>query len=144
MSLARLLLPLAVVGCFAGTTAKAEIFDHLSVSATPSTYEGHCPASIKLESVIKFDVSLNRQEQYVYRWESDDETLTDDFSGVSKGRTNRVETTILISKPAGTTATIPIRLHAMWGTEFGKTDAYLGKSVNDHYSLPVVVTVTCR
>ena len=144
MSVARLLSlasAACVVACY---TAQAETFDHLSVSATPSTYEGPCPVAIKLESVIKFDVSFNRQEQYVYRWEGNEQPLTDDVVTYSKGRTNKVEATVRIQEPVGRSMTIPIRLHTSWGTDFAKTAPYYGMAVNDHYSLPVDVTVTCR
>ena len=144
MIVARPLLLTLLAVSLAGHTAKAEIFDHLSVSAVPSDYDGPCPVSIKLESVIKFEVSFNTQEKFVYRWESGDETLTDNVFTVSKGRSNHVETTISLSGPVGRTFTTPIRLHAAWGTDFSKTTAYSGKAVNDHYSLPTNVSVTCR
>jgi len=144
MPVTRSLLPAACAVVFGFHPARAEIFDHLSTSATPSRYEGPCPVTIKLESVIKFDVSFNRREQFGYRWEDDLETLTDDVTTYSNGRTNRVETSILVRGPVGKTVTIPVRLHAFWGTDFAKTHAYYGRSVNDHYSLPAKVTLTCR
>ncbi len=144
MSVARLLLLPSLAAGLAGHAALAETFGHLSVSATPSTYEGPCPVSIKLESVIKFDVSFDRQEQFVYRWEGNEQPLTDDVVTYSKGRTNKVEATVQIREPVGRTMTIPIRLHTSWGTDFAKTAPYYGMAVNDHYSLPATVTVTCK
>jgi hypothetical protein len=144
MFVVRLLLLAALATGLAGQAARAEIFDHLSVDVTPSTYEGPCPVSIKLRSVIKFEVSFNRQEQFVYRWEAKDQPLTDDVVTSSKGRINRVETTVDLQGPAGRSVTIPIRLHASWGTDFPKTAEYYGMAVNDHYSLPANVTLTCR
>ena len=144
MSVLRLCLFTTLAATLAGQTAKAEIFHRLSVTATPSQYEGPCPASIKLESVIKFEVSFNTQEQYVYRWESNDVILTDDTVAMSKGRSNHVETTVQVSAAPGRTVTLPIRLHAAWGSEFAKTAPFYGRTVNDHYSAPTVVTLTCR
>jgi hypothetical protein len=149
MSFARLLLVAALAAGVAGHTARAELFDHISVSATPSKYEGPCPVSIKLESVIKFEVSFNTQEKFFYRWESNDRSLTDDAVAVSKGRSNRVAETIEISGPVGKTMTMPIRLHASWGsmvasTAPSKSSPYLSMAVNDHYSDPTDVTFTCR
>jgi len=142
---ARLAMATCLVAAgLAGHAAKAEIFDHISMSATPSTYDGPCPLSIKLESVIKFEISFNRQEQYVYRWEANDNPLTDDAHALSKGRSNQVEDTIEVNAPIGKTKVLPIRLHAMWGTEFAKTALFYGRAVNDHYSSPVNVTFTCR
>src|SRR5437879_2135922 len=99
MPVTRSLLLAACAAGFAIHTARAEIFDHLSMSASPSTYDGPCPVTIKLESVIKFEVSFNRREQFVYRWEDDLETLTDDVTTYSSGRTNRVEASILVHGP---------------------------------------------
>jgi hypothetical protein len=144
MSVTRSLLLAACAAVIAGHAARAEIFDHLSTSASPSTYEGRCPVAIKLESVIKFEVSFNRREQYVYRWEDDVKTLTDDVTTYSTGRTNRVEGSILVRGPVGKTVTVPVRLHAFWGTGFSKTHPFYGRSVNDHYSLPASITLTCR
>lgn len=144
MSIARLLLLTVLMASFAGLAARAETFDRLSTTAEPSSYDGHCPVLIKLEGVIKFDVSLNTQEKYVYRWESDREILTDYVTTFSKGRNNHVDGIIQVQEPVGTTVTMPIRLHAAWGTDFGKTHPYYGMSVNDHYSTPVMITVTCR
>ena len=125
-------------------SAKAETFDYLSASAVPSTYDGPCPVTIKLESLVRFDIDYNRQEKYSYRWEGGDEALTEFVTTFSKGRNNRVEGTAEISAPTGKTMTIPIRLHTVWSLTFGKTDSNHGKSVNDHYSSPFNVTVTCR
>ncbi len=144
MPVTRLLLLAAVAAAFAGQTASAEIFDHLTTTATPSTYDGPCPIEIKLESVIKFEVSFNRQEQFFYRWERGNEILTDVVATYSKGRTNRVEATVLVTGPVGKTVTVPVRLHVSWGDEFAKTHSYYGRSVNDHFSAPAIVTVTCR
>jgi len=149
MSLARLFLVTAVAAGLPGYAAKAETFDHISVSATPNKYDGPCPVSIKLESVIKFEVSFNTQEKFYYRWESNNETLTDAAVAVSKGRTNRVAETIEVSAPVGKTMTMPIRLHASWGsmvagTAPSKSSPYLSMAVNDHYSDPTDVTFTCR
>jgi hypothetical protein len=144
MSVARLLLPAALTIGLACHSAKAELIDHLSVEATPSTYEGPCPVTIKLQSIIKFEVSFNTQEKFVYRWEAKDKTLTEEVVALSKGRTNHVETTIDIQAPVGRKITLPIRLHVSWGTEFNKETPYLSLAVNDHYSEPTNVTVTCR
>ncbi|HEX4506602.1 MAG TPA: hypothetical protein VH722_12795 [Alphaproteobacteria bacterium] len=149
MSFTRLMLVAALTAVLAGHPAEAELFDHISISATPSTYDGPCPASIKLESVIKFEVSFNTQEKFFYRWESNDKTLTDEAVAVSKGRNNRVLETIEITGPVGKTITMPIRLHASWGsmvnsTAPSKSTPYLSMSVNDHYSDPTDVTLTCR
>lgn len=149
MSFARLFLMTGFAAGLAGHAANAELFDHISVSATPSTYDGPCPVSIKLESVIKFEISFNTQDKYTYRWESNDRSLTDDAVALSKGRTNRVAETIEISGPVGKTVTMPIRLHASWGsmisgTAPSKSTPYLSLAVNDHYSEPVNVTLTCR
>ena len=148
MSFVRLALVAAFSAGLAGH-AKAELFDHISMAATPSTYEGPCPVSIKLESVIKFEVSFNTQEKFSYRWESGDKTLTDDAVALSKGRTNRVSDTIEIAGPVGKTMTMPIRLHASWGSLTAgpapsKSNPYLSMAVNDHYSDPITVTLTCR
>jgi hypothetical protein len=86
MPVTRSLVLAACAAGFAFHAARAEIFDHLSMSASPSTVHG----------------------------------------------------------PVGKTVTIPIRLHAFWGTDFAKTHSYYGRSVNDHYSLPAMVTLTCR
>ena len=149
MSCARSVLVAALSACLVGSAAKAELFDHLSTSATPSTYDGPCPVSIKLESVIKFEVSFNEQEKFSYRWESGDRTLTDDQVAFSKGRINRVAETIEISGPVGKTVTMPIRLHVSSGSMVGnpapaKSTPYLSLAVNDHYSEPINVTLTCR
>ncbi len=144
MSFARLLLSAALTIGLAGQSAQAELFDHLSMEATPSTNEGPCPVTIKLQSVIKFEVSFNTQEKFVYRWEAKEKTLTEEVVALSKGRTNHVETTIDIQAPAGKKITLPIRLHVSWGTEFKKETSYLSLAVNDHYSEPANVTVTCR
>src|ERR1700761_8314744 len=101
MSYSRLMLVAALSAGLAGHAARGEVFDHISMSATPSTYEGPCPVSIKLESVVKFEVRFNTQEKFYYRWESKDRSLTDDAIAVSKGRSNRVTDTIEISGPAG-------------------------------------------
>lgn len=145
----RLMIPLVLVTGLAGDAAKAELFDHISISATPSTYDGPCPVSIKLESVVKFEVSFNTQEKFTYRWESNDRSLTDDAVALSKGRTNRVTETIEISGPVGKTVTMPIRFHASSGSMIAapapsKSSPYLSLAVNDHYSDPVNVTLTCR
>ena len=149
MSFARLFLVTALAVGLVGHAAKAELFDHISMSVTPSTYDGPCPVSIKLESVIKFEVSFNTQERFTYRWESMDTTLTDEQVTSSKGRTNRVAETIEISGPVGKTMTMPIRLHASWGSMIAgpvpsKSTPYLSMAVNDHYSEPATVTLTCR
>ena len=149
MSFARLFLVTAFAAGLAGHAVKAELFDHISTSATPTTYDGPCPVSIKLESVIKFEVSFNTQEKFYYRWESNDRSLTDDAVAVSKGRSNRVAETIEISGPVGKTVTMPVRLHASWGslvasTAPSKSSPYLSMAVNDHYSEPINVTLTCR
>jgi len=149
MSFARLVLVAAFAAGLAGHTAKAELFDHISVSATPSKYDGPCPVSIKLESVIKFEVSFNTQEKFFYRWESNGRTLTDDEVALSKGRINRVTETIDVSGPVGKTVTMPIRLHASWGSLLtssapSKSSPYLSMAVNDHYSDPTDLTFTCR
>ena len=149
MPVARSLLLAVCLAGFAGHAARAEIFDHLSTSATPNKYDGPCPVSIKLESVIKFEVSFNAQEKFTYRWESNDRTLTDDAVAVSKGRTNRVSETIEISGPIGKTVTMPVRLHASWGsmltgTAPSKSSPYLSMAVNDHYSDPTNLIFTCR
>jgi len=67
MFVARLVLLVASAVVFAVRPANAETFDYLSVSADPSTYDGPCPVSIKLESVIKFDVIMNHDEKFYYR-----------------------------------------------------------------------------
>jgi hypothetical protein len=149
MPVLRFMLLLAFTAGLAGHAAQAELFDHISVSATPSTYDGPCPVSIKLESVIKFEVSFNTQEKFFYRWESNDKSLTDDAVAFSKGRTNRVAETIEISGPVGKTVTMPIRFHAssgsmVTGTAPSKSTPYLSLAVNDHYSEPINVTLTCR
>ena len=149
MSYSRLMLVAALSAGLAGHAARGEVFDHISMSATPSTYEGPCPVSIKLESVIKFEVSFNTQEKFYYRWESNDRSLTDDQVTFSKGRTNRVAETIEISGPVGKTVTMPIRFHAslgsmVAGTAPSKSTPYLSLAVNDHYSEPINVTLTCR
>ena len=84
------------------------------------------------------------QEKFVYRWEAENKTLTEETVALSKGRSNHVETTIDIKAPVGKTISLPIRLHASWGTEFQRETSYLSLAVNDHYSDPAVVTVTCR
>ena len=140
----RLLLLAAFAAGVASQSAKAETIDHISVTATPATYEGPCPVSIKLESLIRFDVIYNREEKYLYRWESNDEALTEYVTTFSKGRNNHVEGSAELQGPAGKSVTIPIRLHTIWGATFGKMDAWHGKSVNDHYSVPFNVTLTCR
>lgn len=149
MSFARLFLVTAFAAGLAGHAARAELFDHISVSATPNTYDGPCPVSIKLETVIKFEVSFNTQEKFTYRWESNDRSLTDDAVGFSKGRTNRVSETIEVSGPVGKTVTMPIRFHASSGSMVtgpapSKSNPYLSLAVNDHYSDPIAVTLTCR
>jgi len=148
MSFARLMLVTAVA-LGLGHAANAELFDHISTIATPSTYDGPCPVSIKLESVVKFEVSFNTQEKFNYRWESGDRTLTDDAVAVSKGRTNRLTETIELSAPVGKTLVMPIRLHASWGSLTTgpaptKSNPYLSMAVNDHYSDPINVSLTCR
>jgi hypothetical protein len=140
----RIWLAIALATSLIVPAAIAETFDHLSVDATPSTYEGPCPVSIKLHSVIKFDVSFNNQEKFVYRWEANGEPLTDDVVTSSKGRSNHVETTVQLQGLVGKSMTVPIRLHASWGTDFSKVEPYSGMAVNNHYSLPANVTVTCR
>ena len=149
MSFGRLFLVTAVAAGLACHAAKAELFDHISTTATPSKYDGPCPVSIKLESVIKFEVSFNTQEKFTYRWESNDTTLTDDQVALSKGRTNRVAETIEMSGPVGRTVIMPIRLHAssgsmVNGTAPSKSTPYLSLAVNDHYSEPATVSLTCR
>ena len=99
MLFARLFLVTAAAAGLAGHAAKAETFDHISVSATPNKYDGPCPVSIKLESVIKFEVSFNTQEKFYYRWESNNATLTDDAVAMSKGRSNHVAESIEVSGP---------------------------------------------
>jgi hypothetical protein len=144
MSIAGL-LPLALLtACLAHEAAGAEVFDYIRTSATPANYEGHCPVSIKLEGVIKFDVSFNVQEKYFYRWENDHEPLTEFVPTFSKGRTNHVEGSIELSGPPGASITMPIRLHTVWDPEFRKVNPYFGVVANDHYSSPVPITVTCR
>ena len=149
MSFTRLMLVAALSAGLAGHAAKAETFDHISVSATPDKYDGPCPVSIKLESVVKFEVSFNTQEKFYYRWESNDRSLTDEAVAVSKGRSNRVTETIEVSGPVGKTVTMPVRMHASWGsliasTAPSKSSPYLSMAVNDHYSDPTDVTFTCR
>ena len=124
---------LAATG-LAGRAATAEIIDHVSTSAMPSSYDGPCPVSIKLEGVVSFEFFLDTHEQYVYRWESGDRILTDDVVTLSRGRRNHVETELEIQQPVGKTVTMPIRLHAF----------IITRPVGDHFSLPVQVKVTCR
>ena len=144
MRIARL-LPLAILAAsLVRDAAEAEVFDYIGTSATPANYEGHCPVSIKLEGVVKFDVSFNVQEKYFYRWENDHESLTDFEPALSKGRTNHVEGTIELNGPPGASITMPIRLHTAWDPEFPKFNPSSGKAANDHYSSPVQITVTCR
>jgi hypothetical protein len=139
MPVTRLLLLSAVAAGLSGQMASAEMFDHLTTSATPSTYDGPCPIEIKLESVIEFDAGFNRQQVFYYRWENGSKVLTDVLATHSKETGNRVEATTLVQGPVGKKIAVPVRLHVTTEAGFAKTP-----SASDGYSSPAIVTVTCR
>jgi hypothetical protein len=128
----------ALIGGLIAGTAHAGLFDHIVVKATPDSFDGPCPTTIKLEATITFGIILGRRIKYVYRWEDDGNVLTDDVVTESSGSLHEhLETTLQVQQPVGATITRMARLHVFVGSDNGK-------AVGNAYSLPLKVTATCR
>jgi hypothetical protein len=132
-----ILSALAATAIFAGRPASAAIIEHVTSEVTPNPYEGPCPTSIQFNGVVTFGLHPGQKIKYVYRWESGDRVLTEDVTTTSTGRVEHIQGAWPVQLAAGTTLSLPIRLHAFIGS-------YQGKTVGDYYSSPVKVTLTCK
>ena len=128
----------AVVGILAAATAQGAIFEHVVATAAPDTFDGPCPTEIKLNGAITLGLHPGQRMKYVYRWENDEGVLTNDVVVQSSGALHdHVETELPVMQPVGVTLTRIMKLHVFLGSRYGKT-------VDDVYSLPLKITVTCR
>jgi hypothetical protein len=132
-----MLQTLALVTIFDIHQSAAAIIEHVTTEVSPNPYEGPCPASIKLDGVVTFGLNPGQKIKYVYRWESGDRVLTEDATTISTGKRDHIHGTWPVPLPAGTTLSLPIRLHAFLGS-------YLGRTEGDYYSTAVSVSVTCK
>jgi hypothetical protein len=132
-----LLSALALVAIFNTRPAVAAIIEHVTTEVTPNPYEGPCPASLKLDGVVTFGLNPGQKIKYVYRWESGDRVLTEDVTTKSTGKRDRIQGVWPLQLAAGTTLSLPIRLHAFLGS-------YMGRTVGDYYSSAVDVSLICK
>jgi hypothetical protein len=126
-----------LVVAFATRPVSAAIIDHVTTEVTPNPYEGSCPVSIKLEGSVTFGLSPGQKIKYVDRWEGGGRVLTEDVTATSTGRQDHIQGRWPVQLAAGTTLSLPIRLHAFLGSHQGKT-------VGDYYSSVVKVSLTCK
>ncbi len=143
----RLILPAVLAAaCFTVQAAMADRIERVTTTAAPATYDGKCPVLVKLQGVVIFSLGgQDNSSKFSYHWESGADAITEDTTGASFGRQNRVEATVQIDEPVGQPVTIPIRLRAgiaSYHPAPGKVRNMV--QLDDFYSEPVNVVVTCR
>jgi hypothetical protein len=132
--------------CLTAQAAMADRIERITTAATPDKYDGKCPVLVKLQGVVIFSLGgQDNSSKFSYHWESGADAITEDTTGSSFGRQNRVEATVQIDEPVGQPVTIPIRLRAgiaSYHPAPGKTRTMV--QLDNFYSEPVNVVVTCR
>jgi hypothetical protein len=145
-ALKRLVLPaILAAACFTLQPAKADRIERVTTTATPDIYDGKCPVLVKLQGNIIVTGVANVGENFGYRWESANGSLTDDAKAPTLGRQNRVEATLQMAPPPGDTLNVVIRLHVMLDSFHPEPGRHRSSvQLDNYYSQPVNVAVTCR